>query len=103
VRGAGPAVVADRREIGTVLGAEGVGLMVAAGGELPLDVYFMLPSCVPAWEMESAGARLGAAELAPLLRLPRVLGIGEVMDFPSVLSAAPSLLAKLRLSELVGG
>ncbi|HEV8635124.1 MAG TPA: amidohydrolase family protein, partial [Chloroflexota bacterium] len=97
------AVVVDPHEIANVLGAEGVRLMVAASEGLPLDVYFMLPSCVPASEMESAAARLGAEELAPLLGLPRVLGIGEVMDFPRVLAADPALLAKIGLSERVDG
>ena len=96
-------VVVDPHEIANVLGADGVRLMVAASEGLPLDVYFMLPSCVPASEMESGGARLGADELAPLLGLPRVLGIGEVMDFPRVLAADPALLAKVELSERVDG
>jgi len=92
------AVVADPHEIANVLGLPGIEYMLAATEHLPLSVFFMLPSCVPATALESAGARLGAAELAGLIQHPRVLGLAEVMNYPGLLAADPEVLAKIRLA-----
>lgn len=90
-------VVADPHEIANVLGAAGIKWMLNASEGLPLDIYIVLPSCVPASKFESSAQKLGAAELKLLAKLPRVIGIGEVMDFPNVIAANPELLAKIRL------
>lgn len=92
------AVVVDPHEIANVAGAEGLAYILEATENLPLTVYVMLPSCVPASPLEWGGARLTAADLAPFLNHPRVLGLGEMMNFPGVLSAAPEVMAKLRLA-----
>jgi adenine deaminase len=71
--------------------------MLAASEGLPLDVYLMLPSCVPATKLEASGARLSAQQLKKMINIPRVMGIGEVMDYPGVIAGRKSLLAKTAL------
>ena len=96
------AVVADPHEIANVRGLKGIEYMLAASADLPLTVYFMLPSCVPATSFENSGAVLDAAMLAPLFKRDRVLGLGEVMDYPSLFSCADGILDKLVLAESGG-
>lgn len=93
------AVVADPHEIANVLGLDGINYLMEASRNLPLTVFFMLPSCVPATELETAGARLGARELALLLPHQQVLGIAEVMNYPGVLAKDPGVLDKIRLGH----
>lgn len=90
-------VVADPHEIANVLGYDGMRFMLAASEGLPVDVYFMVPSCVPATGFDTAGAALYASDMYPFLREPRVLGLGEVMNYPGVLSKDQSLLDKIAL------
>jgi adenine deaminase len=90
-------VVVDPHEIGNVLGADGIRLLLAATADLPLNVFVNVPSCVPASPMESGGHVLEAADMAPLLEHPRVVGIAEVMNFPGLLAADPGVLAKVEL------
>lgn len=95
-------VIADPHEIANVLGVRGIRFMLEATRGLPLDVRVMLPSCVPATPFEHAGAVLRAADLAPLLDLPGVLGLGEVMNYPGVIHADPEVLDKLLLAHNAG-
>ncbi|TLS38925.1 adenine deaminase [Pseudalkalibacillus caeni] len=88
-------VVADPHEIGNVCGIEGIKFMIDSSNNIPLDVFFMLPSCVPATPFENAGAKLEFEHLEPLYLLPRVIGLGEVMDFPAVFHNHENMLAKL--------
>lgn len=88
-------VVADPHEIANVLGREGIRYFLRATGGLPLDFYFMLPSCVPASRLETSGARLSSASLATFLRHERVLGLAEMMNYPGVLAADRDVLRKL--------
>ena len=90
-------VVADPHEIANVWGTAGLDYLLAASRGLPLDFFFMLPSCVPASPLESAGAVLTADLLAAYRRRPRVLGLAEVMNFPGVVSGEAGLLRKLAL------
>lgn len=90
-------VVADPHEIANVWGTAGLDYLLAASRGLPLDFFFMLPSCVPASPLESAGAMLTADLLAAYRRRPRVLGLAEVMNFPGVVSGEAGLLRKLAL------
>jgi adenine deaminase len=91
------AVVADPHEIANVLGYDGMTYMLRASENLPLDVYIMAPSCVPATGFDTSGATLFASDMYPFLRDPRVLGLGEVMNFPGVLAKDPQLLDKIAL------
>jgi len=90
-------VVADPHEIANVWGVAGLDYLLAASRGLPLDFFFMLPSCVPASPLETAGAKLTAADLAGYRRHPRVLGLAEVMNFPGVVGGEAGLLQKLAL------
>ncbi len=93
-RGTG-AVVCDPHEIANVMGAAGVRWMLEATDALPLSVFCMAPSCVPATHLESSGAELGAADVAELMAHPRVLGLAEMMNFPGVVFRDPGVMAKL--------
>jgi len=88
-------VIADPHEIANVSGTKGIEYMLEQTENLPLNVYFMLPSCVPATEFESSGAVLGAQDLLPFLQHERVLGLGEMMDFPGVVRGEDHILEKL--------
>lgn len=95
-------IVADPHEIANVCGLEGIRYMIEAAEEAPLDVFFMLPSCVPATSFENAGAILDARALASMIDHERVLGLGEMMDYPAVLSANEGALAKLEITARAG-
>ncbi len=88
-------VVTDPHEIANVLGLAGIRYMLESSEGLPLEVLLMLPSCVPATELETSGARLDAEDLAPLLTHRRVLGLAEVMNYPAVIAGEPRVLAKI--------
>src|SRR5204862_2440562 len=90
-------VIADPHEIANVLGSDGVHWLIDACAELPLDVFFMAPSCVPASRFESPRRHLTNGDLEGLLRRRRVLGLAEMMNFPGVISGATEELAKLAL------
>jgi adenine deaminase len=89
-------VIADPHEIANVLGLEGVHYLLEETARLPLNVYLMAPSCVPASPLETAGAEITASDIAVLLKEERVLGLAEVMNFPGVLDRVPEVLQKLR-------
>jgi adenine deaminase len=97
------AVVCDPHEIANVLGAAGVDWLLDATEGLPLRVYAMAPSCVPASALESPRGPLGPDEMAAILRHERAIGVAEVMDFPSVIAGDPDVLAKIALHAHVDG
>jgi len=97
------AVVADPHEIANVLGTDGVHWLLDATAGLPLDVFFMASSCVPASSFESPRRALTPGDLDALLRRRRVIGLAEMMNFPGVVSGAGSELAKLGLARHVDG
>jgi adenine deaminase len=88
-------IIADPHEIANVAGAEGIQFMLDASENISMDVFVMLPSCVPATSFEHAGAILKAEDLEPFFTHKRVLGLGEVMDYPAVLGGDDSMLEKL--------
>ncbi len=95
-------VIADPHEIANVLGTEGVEYMLSASENIPMNVYFMIPSCVPATAFENSGASLGAEEIEKLIDNDRVLGLGELMDYPSVIEGKPEILEKILTAEKRG-
>ena len=97
------AVVCDPHEIANVLGAAGALWLLEASEGLPLRVYAMAPSCVPASALESPRGPLGPDEMAEILRHERAIGVAEVMDFPSVIAGDPDVLAKVALHPHVDG
>jgi len=92
-------VIADPHEIANVLGLEGIRYLLEATSNLPLNVYLMAPSCVPASPLETAGAEISAADLQVLLGEERILGLAEMMNFPGVVHGVPEVLAKIEAAR----
>lgn len=90
-------VIADPHEISNVMGLQGISFMREASKNLPLDVFMMLPSCVPATDLETSGVELNSYDLALLIDAPWVLGIAEMMNFPGVINCDNSVLSKINL------
>jgi adenine deaminase len=91
-------VVADPHEIANVLGTDGVHWLLDSTEGLPLDVFFMASSCVPASAFESPRRALTTGDLEGLLRRRRVIGLAEMMNFPGVIAGSPGELEKLGLA-----
>ncbi|MBD1202954.1 MAG: adenine deaminase [Rhodobacteraceae bacterium] len=87
--------ICDPHEIANVCGLEGIGYFLEASGRTLMDIRVQLSSCVPSTHMETAGARLEAADLIPLMDHPRGIGLAEFMNFPGVLMQDPGCMAKL--------
>ncbi len=92
-------VIADPHEIANVCGLEGIKFMIKSSEDLPLNVYYMLPSCVPATPFENSGAILEAGELKELIGNPMVLGLGEMMNYPGVIQGDSKIVDKLKLAQ----
>jgi adenine deaminase len=92
-------VVTDPHEIANVAGVMGVRFMAESSRDLPLGVIVMASACVPATAMERNGARLDAADLAPLVADGTVYGLAEVMNYPGVIGGDPEVMAKLAVFE----
>lgn len=92
-------IIADPHEIGNVCGLDGIQFMLDSSKEIPLDVYFMLPSCVPATNFENSGAVLEADSLEKMIDNERILGLGELMDYPSTINADEKILSKIEIAK----
>ncbi len=92
-------VIADPHEISNVMGLQGISFMREATKNLPLDVFMMLPSCVPASPLETSGVDLNSYDLALLIDAPWVLGIAEMMNFPGVINCDSNVLSKIALGN----
>ncbi len=99
------AIVADPHEIGNVLGPDGIHWFLDTLDGLPLDVFVMAPSSIPASRFESSRQELNVGAIAGLLRRRRVIGVAEMMNFPGVIAGDPGELAKLEtgLTDHVDG
>jgi adenine deaminase len=95
-------VVADPHEIANVLGVAGVKYMLRASEGMPVDVLLLAPSCVPATPMETSGACLGPKEVADLLKLDRVIGLAEMMNYPGTAFGDKEVLAKIHAAQAAG-
>ena len=91
--------ICDPHEIANVLGVPGIEYFLEAATRTVLDIRVNLSSCVPSTEMETAGARIEAADLAPLMAHPKVIGLAEFMNYPGVIHRDPAAMAKLALFE----
>jgi adenine deaminase len=89
------AIVTDPHEIVNVMGKEGIRYILESSEDLPIDIYVMVPSCVPATELETAGATLTAEDLVGFKDHARVLGLGEMMNYPAVVRGVGAVLEKL--------
>lgn len=95
-------VITDPHEIANVFGLHGISFMHEAVKNLPMDVYTMLPSCVPATSFETSGFDLNSYDLSLLIDKPWVLGVAEMMNFPGVLNLDKNVMAKLELAKSYG-
>lgn len=92
-------VIADPHEIANVLGNEGIKFMLDNSKYGEVDIFYMLPSCVPATEIDDSGAVLRAEDLVKFIDEPNVLGLGEVMNVPAVLKVDDEMLAKIKIAQ----
>jgi adenine deaminase len=93
------AVVTDLHEIANVCGSEGIKFVTDLARKLPLDMLFMAPSCVPATHLETSGAQINSKEVKKILAHPKIIGLGEMMNFPGVVSGDEEVLKKISASK----
>ena len=93
------AVVTDLHEIANVCGLEGMRYVLNCARRLPLELFLMAPSCVPATHLETSGASLEPEDIRRILRWRECIGLGEVMNFPGVLGGDASVLSKINLAR----
>jgi len=93
------AIVTDLHEIANVSGLEGIRYVLNCARRLPLELFLMAPSCVPATHLETSGASLGPEDIRQVLRWRGVIGLGEVMNFPGVLNGDANVLGKINLAK----
>ena len=91
-------VIADPHEIANICGLDGINYMLEESKSLPIDIFYMLPSCVPCTDFESSGAILKAKDLQSLINKNMILGLGEMMNYPGVISRNDEVLEKLKLT-----
>ena len=96
-------VIADPHEIANVAGSAGIEFMLSERAGLPVDIRYMIPSCVPATPMDVGGAILDAPDLARFKSREGVIGLGEMMNFPGVLGADPAIGKKLEIFSIRDG
>ena len=92
-------VITDRHEFTNVMGTDGIDYMLCATEDLPVDVRFMIPSCVPASPLDESGANLDYRDVDSFFDHPRVLGLAEMMNFPGILAADSGTVAKIVASQ----
>lgn len=93
------ALVTDLHEIANVCGMEGIQYVLDSARRLPLNIFLMAPSCVPATNMETAGAEIGIKEIRQLLRLKQCRGLGEMMNYPGVINGDKIVLDKIAAAK----
>ena len=92
-------VITDPHEITNVMGTDGIDYMLCATEGLPVDVQFMIPSCVPASPLDESGANLDYRDVDSFFDHPRVLGLAEMMNFPGVISGDSATVSKIVASQ----
>ncbi len=95
-------VIADPHEIANVAGMKGVRYMLEATENAPQTIYFAAPSCVPATDFDENGEALTPADIRELMKEPRIIGLGEMMNYPGVAAAAPPVMEKIRAAREAG-
>ncbi len=93
------AIVTDLHEIANVCGLKGMRYVLDRIRQLPLDLFLMAPSCVPATHLETSGASISPEDIRQILRWRETIGLGEVMNFPGVIHGDSNVLRKLALSQ----
>lgn len=92
-------VITDPHEITNVMGIDGVEYMIQASQNLPIDVHFMMPSCVPATEIDESGAELGYKDIDQYFEHKKVLGLAEMMNYVGVINGDKNVLSKIVTSQ----
>lgn len=92
-------VIADPHEIANVMGIQGINYMMKESEKCYLDIYFMIPSSVPAVDFEDSGAVINSQDVSKLLTIPRILGLGEVMNVNGVINKDKEVLKKIEACE----
>ena len=92
-------VITDPHEITNVMGIDGVEYMIQASQNLPIDVHFMMPSCVPATEIDESGAELDSKDIDLYLDNKKVLGLAEMMNYVGVINGDKNVLSKIVTSQ----
>lgn len=92
-------VITDPHEIANVCGTDGIDYMIDASNGLPVDIHFMLPSCVPSMPFEESGAALGWRDINAYFDHPRVLGLAEMMNYPGIISGHRETIEKIVVSQ----
>ncbi|MBO5484071.1 MAG: adenine deaminase [Lachnospiraceae bacterium] len=92
------AVITDPHEITNVLGTDGVDYMLQSTQDLPMDVFFMMPSCVPSCPFDESGAEIDAAIIKKYLENPRILGLAEMMNAPGITFCDADTLQKTKVT-----
>lgn len=92
-------VITDPHEIANVMGIDGVEYMIQASQNLPIDVHFMMPSCVPATEIDESGAELGYKDIDQYFEHKKVLGLAEMMNYVGVINGDKNVLSKIVASQ----
>ena len=92
-------LVTDLHEIANVCGLDGIKYVLERARRLPFNLFLMAPSCVPATNLETSGATLGPEEIRQILKWKECLGLGEVMNFPGVISGDEAVLKKIDLAK----
>ncbi len=93
------AIVTDLHEIANVCGLAGMRYVLDCVRKLPLDLFLMAPSCVPATHLETSGASISPEDIRQILRWRETIGLGEVMNFPGVIHSDATVLRKIALSQ----
>jgi adenine deaminase len=92
-------VITDLHEITNVAGFNGIKFVMDWAKKLPLDIFLMAPSCVPATHMETSGAEITSEEIKKALKLQNALGLGEMMNFPGVINGNREVLKKITVAQ----
>lgn len=96
-------IIADPHEIANVRGEEGLAFMLEDSKSIPLEVHFMLPSCVPATPFDHSGCVIDSEKTIKLFNKYDFLGLGEMMNYPGVIGCVPDVLKKLESTEYIDG
>ena len=92
-------IIADPHEIANVSGMAGVAYMLSASENIPMSIYYVVPSCVPATPFDETGGCLSHEDIQSFLSHPMVVGLGEMMNYPGVLADDPEVYEKIRVTK----
>ncbi len=96
-------IIADPHEIANVCGEAGLEYMIKSAEGVPVDIRFMMPSCVPATPFENSGAVIDAAKTREIMAHHEFFGLGEMMNYPGLLACSEDVLAKIECADIVDG